>query len=718
MERTVVDNRYVLSGLLGGGGMGRVFLARDEVLERDVALKVLREQYAEDEEFVGRFEREAKAAASLNHPNIVQVYDRGEAEEGSYYIAMEYIAGGTLKDRILKEGPMDAAEAVRLAMQVADALGVAHASGIVHRDVKPQNVLLTADGDAKVADFGIARAASEVSLSDSGLVLGTAKYMSPEQAMGDPIGPESDLYSLGVVLYEMLTGEVPFEADSAIGVAMKHVNEAPRPPREANPEVPEALDAVVMKLLQKKPEDRYPGAAELVADLSRVGEGLSPVFAAPAASPSTSGAETTRAPAQPLALAPVPGNPGGAPRGFVRSPRRRRRRRRRRARLLAAALVALLAVLGLAGLGSSGGLDGPVVGSLGKATQEAQRALGVGKGEVPNVVGLAEEEARDRLTKEGFGVAVERRASGEEDEGRVLEQSVPAGEEVERGSRIALAVGSGPRTVEAPDLVGLTLAEAEKKLEEVGLKPGGRKEAPSEEVPEGEVSAQDPAAGKKTEAGTEVDLTVSSGPPAASEPDQIEVPDDPSLGVGDGGPGAPPAGGGAPSGDPAAQPAPSSSASATASPDASASPEPPSEPAPSPSPRADAPRPSSPEPAPSSPAPSSPTPSSPEPSLPEPSLPEPSSPAPSSPEAPAEPTPSPGQPVNPPEPSSSAPSSPPPSSSPATAPPAAPLPSESAPSAPPSAPSSSASASSPAPASPSSEPDGAEDAGEGAEGFE
>ncbi len=776
MERTVVDNRYVLSGLLGGGGMGRVFLARDEVLERDVALKVLREQYAEDEEFVGRFEREAKAAASLNHPNIVQVYDRGEAEEGSYYIAMEYIAGGTLKDRILKEGPMDAAEAVRLAMQVADALGVAHASGIVHRDVKPQNVLLTADGDAKVADFGIARAASEVSLSDSGLVLGTAKYMSPEQAMGDPIGPESDLYSLGVVLYEMLTGEVPFEADSAIGVAMKHVNEAPRPPREANPEVPEALDAVVMKLLQKKPEDRYPGAAELVADLSRVGEGLSPVFAAPAASPSTSGAETTRAPAQPLALAPVPGNPGGAPRGFVRSPRRRRRRRRR-ARLLAAALVVLLAVLGLAGLGSSGGLDGPVVGSLGKATQEAQRALGVGKGEVPNVVGLAEEEARDRLTKEGFGVAVERRASGEEDEGRVLEQSVPAGEEVERGSRIALAVGSGPRTVEAPDLVGLTLAEAEKKLEEVGLKPGGRKEAPSEEVPEGEVSAQDPAAGKKTEAGTEVDLTVSSGPPAASEPDQIEVPDDPSLGVGDGGPGAPPAGGGAPSGDPAAQPAPSSSASATASPDASASPEPPSEPAPSPSPRADAPRPSSPEPAPSSPAPSSPTPSSPEPSLPEPSLPEPSSPVPSSPEAPAEPapspspradaprpsspepapsspapssptpsspepslpepslpepsspvpsspeapaepTPSPGQPVNPPEPSSSAPSSPPPSSSPATAPPAAPLPSESAPSAPPSAPSSSASASSPAPASPSSEPDGAEDAGEGAEGFE
>jgi serine/threonine-protein kinase len=595
MERTVVDNRYVLSGLLGGGGMGKVFLARDEVLDRDVALKVLREQYAEDEGFVERFGREAKAAASLNYPHIVSVYDRGRTEEGTYYIAMEHVPGGTLKDRILNEGPVEAAEAVRLATQVADALGVAHASGIVHRDVKPQNVLLTADGEAKVADFGIARATSDASLSNSGLILGTAKYMSPEQVTGDPLGPESDLYSLGVVLYEMLTGEVPFEADSAVGVAMKHVTEPPRAPREKNPGVPEALDAVVLKLLRKKPEDRYPGAAELVADLSRVKGGLAPVFAAPAALRSASEAETTRALAQTLAPAPVPGSPvggiGGAPRGFGRSPRRRRR-----VRLLAAALVALLAVLGLAGVGLSRGPDDPVVGSLEKAAEEAEGALRMGKGEVPKVVGLTEEQARGRLAEEGFGAAVERRASAEEDEGKVLEQSVPAGKEVERGSRIALAVGSGPRTVTAPDLVGLTPTEAEKKLEEVGLKPGESKEAPSEEMPEGEVSAQDPAAGRKTEAGGEVDLTLSSGPPAASEPDQVEVPEVSGLGVDDGAPGALPAGGGDPSGDPA-QPAPSPSSPATASPDASASPEPPSEPALSPSPRAEAPQPSSPEPA-------------------------------------------------------------------------------------------------------------------------
>src|SRR5215217_794150 len=301
--------------------MGKVFLARDEVLDRDVALKVLREQYARDEQFVGRFEREAKAAASLNYPHIVQVYDRGTAADGTYYIAMEYVPGGTLKDRILKEGSMEAAEAGRLTCQVADALGVAHTRGIVHRDIKPQNVLLAADGDAKVADFGVARAASETSLSDSSLVLGTAKYMSPEQTMGDPVGPESDLYSLGVVLYEMLTGEVPFEADSAVGLAMKHVNEPPRPPKEKNPAVPEALNAVAMKLLEKKPEDRYPGTAELVADLSRVGEGLPPVFATPAAA----GIVTPQAEQTEPIVAAAPVGVSGRRRNFSGSVARRRR---------------------------------------------------------------------------------------------------------------------------------------------------------------------------------------------------------------------------------------------------------------------------------------------------------------------------------------------------------------------------------------------------------
>ena len=502
----MLDNRYAVLGLLGGGGMGRVFHAHDRVLDRDVALKILRDEYTRDEEFVGRFEREAKAAASLNYPHIVQVYDRGTAADGTYYIAMEYVPGGTLKDRIFESGAMRAAEAARMATQVADALGVAHARGVVHRDIKPQNVLLTAHGDAKVADFGIARAASETTVSDNSLVLGTAKYMSPEQATGDLVGPASDLYSLGVLLYEMLTGEVPFEADSEIDVAMNHVTTPPPPPMEKNPSVPDALNAVVMKLLEKKPEDRYPGAAELVADLSRAVEGLPPAFAAPP----TEQTEPIGAPAPVRA----PGGLNGARRNFSRS---RARRKRVLLLLCGAALVALLLLLGL---GLSRAPGGPVVGSLGEVAEGAERALGVGEGRVPGVVGLSEEEARGRLEKEGFGVSAELRKSPPEEKGRVLEQSVPVGKEVRRGSRIALAVGGGPRIVRAPRLVGLTSAEAEKSLREAGLSLAGRKEVPSEAAPAGEVLAQDPPTGEGIQRGTEVGLTVSSGPPRRGGADQ------------------------------------------------------------------------------------------------------------------------------------------------------------------------------------------------------
>ncbi|MDP9425468.1 MAG: protein kinase [Actinomycetota bacterium] len=229
MQQKLLDSRYGISGLLGSGGMAKVYLAHDEVLGRDVALKVLREQYAENDEFVERFRREAQAAASLSHPNIVATYDRGRSEDGSYYIVMEYVPGGTLKDRILRDGPMDPDRAARVAAQIASALDAAHERGVIHRDVKPQNVLLTASGDAKVADFGIARAASESSLSGTSVILGTVSYMSPEQVMGKVAGPRSDLYSLGVVLHEMLTGRVPFEAENPMAVSMKHVNELAPP---------------------------------------------------------------------------------------------------------------------------------------------------------------------------------------------------------------------------------------------------------------------------------------------------------------------------------------------------------------------------------------------------------------------------------------------------------------------------------------------------------
>src|SRR5215210_2575498 len=257
MRHGNIDGRYALGELLGGGGMANVYLARDDVLGRDVALKMLRGQYADDEDFVERFRREARNAAALNHPNIVQVYDQGRAEDGTYYIAMEYVPGGTLAQRIKRGGPMDPAEAAGVASRVAEALAVAHERGIIHRDIKPQNVLLTPSGDAKVADLGIARAASAKTMTEASLIFGTASYMSPEQAKGERVTPQSDLYSLGVVLYQMITGELPYTADNPLATAMKHVEEPPPHPREANPAVPEELDALTTKLLAKDPEDRY-----------------------------------------------------------------------------------------------------------------------------------------------------------------------------------------------------------------------------------------------------------------------------------------------------------------------------------------------------------------------------------------------------------------------------------------------------------------------------
>jgi serine/threonine protein kinase len=335
-----LGNRYLLSGLLGTGGMAEVFLAHDRMLDRDLALKVLKEHYAKDERFVSRFQKEARSAAALNHPNVVQIYDQGRAEDGRYYIAMEHMTGGSLEDLILRRGPLGASEAARLASQVAEALHAAHRRGIVHRDIKPQNVLLDKAGNAKVADFGIALAASRTSTSGTNLLFGTPSYMSPEQAMGERVGPESDLYSLGVVLYEMLTGTVPFAAEGALATAMKHLTELPLPPRQRNPSVPEAMEALVMELLTKDPEDRYPSAAQLIEDLRRAREGLPLTFAETAGYP-----ETLR-------------EPRSGPLSVLADSPRSNPRRRRSVGLRLAALAALLTLLGGLGWDLSRDLEG------------------------------------------------------------------------------------------------------------------------------------------------------------------------------------------------------------------------------------------------------------------------------------------------------------------------------------------------------------------------
>ena len=276
-KQRLFDGRYQLQGRLGAGGMANVYLAEDEVLGRRVAIKILNDRHAGDEQFVERFRREAKNAASLSHPNIVSIYDRGEAE-GTYYIAMEYLDGRSLKELIVARGPAPIHLAVDYARQILAAIRFAHRHGIVHRDIKPHNVLVDGEGRLKVTDFGIARAGVS-QMTEAGSIIGTAQYLSPEQAKGAPVDQTSDLYSVGVVLYELLTGEVPFTGDTPVEIAMKHLSTVPEPPSSKRADIPRDLDMVVMRALGKDPSERYQSAEEMDADLRRVHRGvaISPV---------------------------------------------------------------------------------------------------------------------------------------------------------------------------------------------------------------------------------------------------------------------------------------------------------------------------------------------------------------------------------------------------------------------------------------------------------
>src|SRR3954464_7148395 len=251
LNGTLFDGRYKIIKKIGAGGMADVYCAEDQELGRQVAIKILNDRHAGDEQFVERFRREAQSAAGLNHPNIVSIYDRGEAD-GSYYIAMEFLDGRPLKDEILEDGPLPAPRAIDYALQILQALKFAHRHGVVHRDIKPHNIIVGRDRRLKVTDFGIARAGAS-QMTEVGSIIGTAQYLSPEQARGQQVRPPADLYSLGVVLYEMLTGRVPFEGDSAVAIAMKHVSENPRPPRALNPSIPPALEQVVLRSLATGP---------------------------------------------------------------------------------------------------------------------------------------------------------------------------------------------------------------------------------------------------------------------------------------------------------------------------------------------------------------------------------------------------------------------------------------------------------------------------------
>ena len=549
----LVDNRYRLRQPLGSGGMAEVFLAHDDILDRDVALKVMSGRYAGDDEFVERFRREAQSAAALSHPNIVSIFDRGEADDGTYYIAMEYLSGGTLKDRILKRGALPPRTAAAVALQIAEALRAAHERDVIHRDIKPHNILITGSGDVKVTDFGIARAASSSTMTRTGHILGTAHYISPEQAMGEPVGPASDLYSLGVVLYEMLTGEMPFDADTPLGIAMKHVNGHLVPPQVLNSGIPDGINAVTVRLLQKDLEDRYANDAELIEDLERVVSGLDPSGATTEMATSVLPSATTRM------AAPLP----------PQSVREGKRKRRTAPFILA--LLALLVLVPLAWAGynflgnqpeepppsamiSVPGLVGmdvdaaedefgddfkiettaevegerpvgtilsqdPENGEAREGSTLSVEVVGMQVASVPDVVGEGRNAAEGALRDAGFEVSTDEKESSFENEDRVMLQDPEGGESIQRGSDVTITVGTGPDSVPVPDVAGVTAAQAGQILEEAGLVLGEVVEDYSETVPEGSIISQDPGEGESVEPGEAVDVTVSLGV------EQVEVPE-------------------------------------------------------------------------------------------------------------------------------------------------------------------------------------------------
>jgi beta-lactam-binding protein with PASTA domain/predicted Ser/Thr protein kinase len=487
-KKRVLAGRYEIDTVLGQGGMAKVFKGTDRVLGRTVAVKVLSPQFSGDDNFVSRFRREAQSAAGLNHPNIVSVYDTGNQND-VHYIVMEYIEGRTLRDVIRQEGPIHPHRAIEVGEALARALAAAHQAGLVHRDVKPGNIMFTRDGEVKVTDFGIARTSSGDTLTQTAAVLGTASYLSPEQAQGTSVDARSDIYSVGCVLYEMLTGRPPFTGDSPVSIAYKHVKEDPVPPARMNPDIPASLEAVVMKCMAKNPDNRYQTAQELREDLERLSEGL-PTLATPVL-PGQSTEVLTRS-GGPTETAVMTGVPPDEQPG---------RRSRWPAILL---ILLLLAILGV-------GAFFLVRALLPQPTEAVP---------VPNVVGEREDDAVDILEEAGFQVEVERDFNPEERPGVVFEQDPAAGEEVDANSTVTITVSRGAEPEAVPGVIGLTQEEAEAAIQDAGFQVGQVTPRESEEE-EGTVIDQDPGEGEEARPGSAIDLVVSSGPATVAVPNVI-----------------------------------------------------------------------------------------------------------------------------------------------------------------------------------------------------
>jgi beta-lactam-binding protein with PASTA domain/tRNA A-37 threonylcarbamoyl transferase component Bud32 len=520
-------DRYTLVSRLGGGGMADVWLADDAMLGRRVALKFLHERFAQDANFVERFRREAQAAAGLQHPNVVGVYDRGETD-GRHWIAMEYVEGASLKDLIARG--LTVGEAIEIVRQILQGTKFAHARGIIHRDLKPQNVLVDREGRARVVDFGIARAgASEI--TQTGSVLGTAQYLSPEQAQGLETGATSDLYSIGVMLYETLTGRVPFEAEAPVAVALKQISETPRRPSELNPAVPPALDAVVLRALAKDPLHRFQSADEFIAalDAAEVDPSGGTALAAVVAETPVADEEETPWWRRPwvLAVAVLALLLAGVAAFALTRPERVNvpaviEQQASEAQALLESRGFEVAVTTIENCSPPGTVTeqdpaaGTEVDEGSRVTLTSSLGMSV---KVPPVRNLRAAEATERLEAEDLRVETEDRSSRDVGRGKVIGSEPPTGDEVECQGVVTLIVSTGANTIAVPDLIDSQQEVAEARIRRLGLIPNV--DTRDADEPAGTVIEQDPLAGEQLLRDDEVTIVVSTGAGSVIVPDVV-----------------------------------------------------------------------------------------------------------------------------------------------------------------------------------------------------